>query len=333
MKHICILSILLIVLNIQCNSNIDNKTAEEQIENLNSTTKVKYIPKRINKCIELFEDGQPVYYKGAYGGYEEGKILAKTWADYIVYNMEHKPMDFTKLHDFMKALVEHGPTPSGHRTPAVIVVLPLVGLDSTTVKSGGWMVEQALAQGIHGVHLVRARNADAVKKFVQAGRYPIHKQKIEVLGEGIRGWGSHKFAAWVWGLNEEEYLEKADAWPLNPNGELLFGAKIEDQIALANAEKTLKVPGLAFAEHGPRDMGFSFGYLEGRADPPMPPEVDAAGQKVLNLCKENGLYFLDNVLPNNVKQKVDWGVMIGSGSNHEAAIEGRKYTNRVMPWY
>ena len=70
-----------------------------------------------------------------------------------------------------------------------------------------------------------------------------------------------------------------------------------------------------------------------RADPPMPPEVDAAGQKVLDLCKENGLYFLDNVLPNNVKQKVDWGVMIGAGSNHEAAIEGRKYTKRVMPWH
>ena len=71
MKHIRILSILLIALNIQCNSNIDNRIAEEQIENLNSTTKVEYIPKRINKCIELFEDGQPVYYKGAYGGYEE----------------------------------------------------------------------------------------------------------------------------------------------------------------------------------------------------------------------------------------------------------------------
>ena len=87
MKHIRILSILLIALNIQCNSNIDNRIAEEQIENLNSTTKVEYIPKRINKCIELFEDGQPVYYKGAYGGYEEGKILAKTWADYLDHEL------------------------------------------------------------------------------------------------------------------------------------------------------------------------------------------------------------------------------------------------------
>ena len=185
----------------------------------------QYTPKRINKCIELFESGQPVYYKGAYGGYEEGRELAKTWADYLVYNMEHNPLDFKLLRDFMKGLVENGPAPSGHRTPAVIVVLPLVGLDAQTTKSGGWMVQQALAQGVHGVHLVRARDPEAVKRFIQAARYPVHKQAIDVLGEGLRGWGSHKFAAWVWGVDEMEYLKIADAWPLNPDGELLLGLK------------------------------------------------------------------------------------------------------------
>tara|TARA_Y100000310_G_scaffold306226_1_gene347140 strand:+ start:93 stop:1058 length:966 start_codon:yes stop_codon:yes gene_type:complete len=289
-------------------------------------------PVRINKCIELFEQGQPVYYKGAYGGYENGLKLSQTWADYIVFNMEHKPLDFTLLHEFMRGLVEGGPTPSGHRTPAVIVVLPLLGLDAATVQAGGWLVEQALAQGVHGVHMARARNPEAVKKFIQAARYPIHKQAIDVVGEGLRGWGSHKFAAWVWGINEEEYLVKADTWPLNPEGELLLGIKIEDQIALANTEQTAAIPGLAFAEHGPRDMGFSYGHLEGRADPPMPPEVDAAGELVLAACKTNGLQFLDNVLPDNVVRKVDWGVMIGAGSNRDAALTGRAHTNRKMPW-
>jgi 4-hydroxy-2-oxoheptanedioate aldolase len=332
MRKIYFSTALLFVLFIQCKTNTEETIPNEKSVVENYGEEASYTPKRINKCIELFEQGQPVYYKGAYGGYEEGKNLAKTWADYIVYNMEHKPLDFTKLHDFMKALVEHGPTPSGHRTPTVIVVLPLVGLDSTTVKSGGWMVEQALAQGVHGVHLVRARKEGAVREFIQAGRYPIHKQKIELIGEGLRGWGSHKYAAWVWGVDEEEYLLKADAWPLNPKGELMFGAKIEDITALENSEQTLQFPGLAFAEHGPRDLGFSYGYLEGRADPPVPQEVNAAGQKVLDLCNKNGLYFLDNVLPNNVREKIDWGVMIGAGSNKEAALEGREYTKRKMPW-
>lgn len=324
--------ILIILLFLQCKQNNQEFLLKDNNTQQNDEKSISYKPKRINKCIELFEQNQPVYYKVAYGGYNEGKELAKTWADYIVYDMEHRPLDFTKLRDFMTALVDHGPTPSGHRTPTVIAVLPVVGLDSITMKAGGWMVEQALAQGVHGVHLVRARDEGAVKKFLQAGRYPIHKQQIEVLGEGLRGWGSHKFAAWVWGIDEEEYLLKADCWPLNPNGELMFGVKIEDQKALKNSSLTLKVPGLAFAEHGPRDLGFSYGYLEGRADPPVPPEVDAAGQVVLDLCNENGLFFLDNVLPDNVIQKLNWGVMIGAGSNQEAAIKGREYTNRVMPW-
>lgn len=291
-----------------------------------------YQPKRINKAIELLESGQPVYYAAAYGGYQEGLKMADTWADYIVFNMEHRPLDFALLREFMRGLVDAGPTRSGHRTPAVIVVLPLLGLDEETVVAGGWMVEQALAQGVHGVHLARARDSEAVKRFVQAARYPIHKQQIDVLGEGLRGWGSHIFAAWVWGLEREEYLKKADVWPLNPDGEVMLGVKIEDQQALANVATTLAVPGLAFAEHGPRDMSLSYGYLEGRADPPMPAEVDAAGGRVLAASRSNGLFFLDNVLPDNVNAKLDWGVMIGAGRRQDAAEIGRHHTSRKMPW-
>lgn len=291
-----------------------------------------YHPMRVNKCIELLEQNQPIYYDSCYGGYDEGIATAQTWADYIVYNMEHQPLDFAKLHEFMLGLVEGGPTASGHRTPTVIVVLPLLGLDEESTKSGGWMVQQALAQGVHGVHLARARDPEAVKRFVQAARYPHNKQAIDVVGEGLRGWGSHKFAAKIWGVADGEYLQKADVWPLNPNGEIMLGVKIEDREALANTEQTLAVPGLAFAEHGPRDMGLSYGYLEGRADPPVPEEVNAAGRRVLAACRANGMFFLDNVLPDNVAKRLDSGVMIGAGRRKDSAEEGRKYTQRKMPW-
>ena len=289
-------------------------------------------PKRVNKTIELLESGQPVYYQGGYGGYADGLEMARTWADYIVYNMEHNPLDFTLLRDFMRGLVDGGPTPSGHRTPTVIVVLPLLGLDDDAVKDAGWMVQQALAQGVHGVHLARARDPDAVRRFVQAARYSIHDRAVDEVGEGLRGWGSQMFAAWVWGLDPREYLLKADVWPLNPEGEVMLGIKLEDRQALAMAEETIGIPGLAFVEHGPRDLGLSYGYLEGRADPPVPPEVSAAGDRILNLARRNGLFFLDNVLPDNVEEQVDRGVMIGAGSVREAAEVGRRHTNRRMPW-
>ena len=156
----------------------------------------------------------------------------------------------------------------------------------------------------------------------------MHKQAVETVGEGLRGWGSHKHAASVWGLGEQEYLERADVWPLNPRGEIMLGIKIEDQHALKHTEQSVAVAGLAFAEHGPRDMGLSYGYREGRADPPVPAEVIAAGDRVLAACKASGLFFLDNVLPENVKAQIDRGVMIGAGRRQDAAEVGRKYTGR-----
>ena len=79
------------------------------------------MPKRINKLIELLESGQPVYYTGTRElSYDNGKAMAKTWADYITVDMEHGAFDPSGLGEFMRGLVDGGPTNSGHRTPAVI---------------------------------------------------------------------------------------------------------------------------------------------------------------------------------------------------------------------
>lgn len=294
--------------------------------------KTPWTPKRINKAIELLEMGQPIYYTNAYGGYEDGKKLGKTWADYITFDMESNPLDFRLLHDFMRGLVDGGPTPSGHRTPAVIVVLPMFGTDVNAAESNAWMVQQALAQGVHGLLLARAREPEAVKRFIRAARYPFQKSALDIIGYGTRGWGSQKFAAQIWGVDSKRYLEIADPWPLNPKGEIMLGLRIEDWQALGNAEKTLAIPGVAFAEHGPRDMGLSYGYLEGRADPPAPKEVDEAGRKVQALCKQRGIAFLDNVLPENVERRIDEGVSIGAGRREDSAEKGRRHTKRLMPW-
>src|ERR1700704_4964443 len=100
----------------------------------------------INKAVGLLEQGQPIYYTGAEDrGYQGGCAMAKTWADYINYEMEHGPFDVSRLHDFMRGLVDGGPTPSGHRTPAVIVTLPVTGANEQTFRANEWMVSQVLA--------------------------------------------------------------------------------------------------------------------------------------------------------------------------------------------
>jgi 4-hydroxy-2-oxoheptanedioate aldolase len=296
------------------------------------SVKSPWKPKRVNKAIELLEMGQPIYYTNAYGGYEDGKKLGRTWADYITYDMESNPLDFRLVREFMRGLVDGGPTPSGHRTPAVVVVLPMFGVDANATEANAWMVQQALAQGVHGLLLARAREPEAVRRFIRAARYPFQKAALETIGYGTRGWGSQNVAAEIWGVDAKRYLQIADPWPLNPEGEIMLGLRIEDWQSVNNAERTLSLPGIAFAEHGPRDQGLSHGYLDGRADPPVPKEVDEAGRKVMSLCRQHKIAFLDNVLPENVEQRIADGVQIGAGRRQDSAERGRRYTKRPMPW-
>ncbi|MGK0236718.1 MAG: 4-hydroxy-2-oxoheptanedioate aldolase [Candidatus Pelagisphaera sp.] len=302
-------------------------------------------PKRLNKVIELLEAGQPVFYTyGAKGGdpartIEEmhafGKSLSQTWADAIMYNLEHAAFDYNLLRAFMQGLHDGGPTPSGHLTPTVIVTLPVLGLDVDTVKANGWMIQQALAAGVHSVHLCRARDPEAVREFVRQARYPIHSQGVDLEGglqEGVRGMGSDSFARTMWNMTREEYFTAADVWPLNPEGEIILGVKIEDPHALRNCESTVRVAGLGFCESGPRDMSLSYGYLEGRADPPLPPEIVAANERVLAAANAAGIAFLNNVLPDNVIETIEGGVDIGAGGNEEAANIARRHSGRLMPW-
>jgi 4-hydroxy-2-oxoheptanedioate aldolase len=282
-------------------------------------------PKHINRAIELLESGQPVYYTGSHSGtegtFEAGKADAQTYADYISYDMEHAPFDVKGLADYMRGLAKGGPTKSGHRTPAVIVNLPVNGTDEATVRANAWMFQQVLATGVHGILLCHADTPGAVRAFVEAVRFP-------AFG-GRRGVHGNPTAARIWGISADEYGEKADAWPLNPNGELLLGLKLEDKYALENAETNAKVPGVAFAEWGPGDMAFSLGVKNGPG--PMPAPMQAARAKVLAATKSSKIFFLNTVNADNVVDMIKEGVMIGAG-NQQAAEIGRKYSKREMPW-
>ncbi|MBM3773857.1 MAG: hypothetical protein FJW37_01690 [Acidobacteria bacterium] len=292
-----------------------------------------YKAKRINRAIELLEQGQPIYYTGGHGGFEEGVQAAGTWADYINYEMEHGTFDLSALRRFMQGLVKGGPTRSGHRTPAVIVTLPVLGLEEPNMRANYWVVQQVLATGAHGILLCHARSPEAVRVFVQAARYPFHRQAVgSGLEEGLRGSGSQGFASQIWGIPAQEYIQKADVWPLNPQGEILLGLKIEDKYALANAEKVAGIPGIGFAEWGPGDMSWSLGFVN---RPPLEsalsPELQRARERVKNACKEAKIAFLNSVNEDNVEAMIREGVRIGSG-NQAAAEKGRKFTKRAMPW-
>src|SRR5208282_3158709 len=258
----------------------------------------------INRAIELLEQGQPIYYTGTHSGtegsFERGRADAQTYADYISYDMEHAPFDVKGLADYMRGLVAGGPTKSGHRTPAVIVNVPVNGTDEAAVHANAWMFVQVLATGVHGIMLTHADTPGAIRAFVEAVRFPIHRQGLDKgLNEGRRGVHGAPIAAQIWGISQDEYLDKADPWPLNPNGELLLGVKLEDKYALANAEENLKVPGIGFAEWGPGDMALSLGVC-GPGDVTKDPRRVAARAKVFAASKANKIFFLNSMNQDDV---------------------------------
>jgi 4-hydroxy-2-oxoheptanedioate aldolase len=286
---------------------------------------------RINRAIELLAQGQPVYYTSTHDlTYENGMAMARTWADYIRIDAEHGPFDMTGLGGFMKGLIAGGPTRSGHRYPAVIVELPFDGIDEDVVLTNAWMIKQALAQGVHGLILCHAETPGAVRAYVESTRYLFQSLGVgHGLGPGRRGHGGQSIAAPVWGVSEAEYLERADPWPLNPNGELILGIKMENRQALVNCEVTTRVPGIAFGEWGAGDMSMSYGHR--KRPVPLPPELEQVMDRVWKACADAGVFFLSIVTPDDVTAMIDRGLMFCRAYDPAAAEIGRKYTKRQMP--
>jgi len=293
-------------------------------------------PKRINRAIELLQQGQPIYYTGSHSGtvgsFEQGKADAQTWADYISYDMEAAPYDVAGLAAYMQGLAAGGPTRTGHRTPAVIVNVPVRGTDEASVRANMWMFEQVLATGVHGILLCHATTAGAVRAFVEAVRYPNREQGVGQMGlqEGRRGAHGAPTAAKIWGVSTEEYLQKADVWPLNPNGEILLGVKIEDKYAYANVDEIVKVPGIGFGEGGPGDMGLSFGFKPGD------PKAKEVQDRIFAASKTQKLFWLGiggargENLEEAIERTIKEGHMVGSGE--QTAAIGRKITKRPLPY-
>ena len=166
--------------------------------------------------------------------------------------------------------------------------------------------------------------------MVEASRYPF-APVVPGLNQGFRGNGSQSYAAKIWGLTPQEYLQRAEPWPLNPDGEIILGVKIENPRADANVESTVRVPGIAFAEWGPGDHGF---YLVGnpatagdRGD--MAPNMVAVRKRILDATKAAGIKFLNACNEANVIDQLKDGVMICTGGDSPAADKGRAFTKRT----
>jgi 4-hydroxy-2-oxoheptanedioate aldolase len=311
--------------------------------------------KRINRAIELLEQDQAIYYDGHHTGHvlthAQGRADAHTWADYINVGMEHGAFDMTGLAAYLAGMVEGGPTRSGHRTPTVIVEAPVNGTDAANVRFNAWQFRQILGRGAHGILLCQAETADAVRAFVESCRYPHHTACVDPaipaavarlrgatgreragkpLGLGTRGRGSEATASAIWGISQEDYFARCEPWPLDPQGELMLGVKLESPEGIAHCEEILAVPGLAFAELGPGDLGLALGYVAVPRQP-YPPEMQEARERVFGACRKNKIAFLEGQTLETITARLDEGVRVIAGGREETAKRGRAHQKRMMP--
>ena len=246
--------------------------------------------------------------------------------------MEHGSFDMSGLEAYMEGLIAGGPTNSGHITPPVIVELPVQGETEEIIQYNAWQIRQILARGVHGILLCEATSPDAVRAFVESCRYKINDIGVGLgLRDGTRGVGSEFMAKKKWGIEDDnEYRDKADPWPLNPDGELLLGLKIETLGGLNNCEQILSIPGIGFAEMGPGDMSMSMKIRRKPGDKTVDPRIKEASIRVKDACDKNGVKFLESGNPENIVDVIKSGARVIAGQDKEAAKVGRKFTKRTM---
>ena len=91
-------------------------------------------------------------------------------------------------------------------------------------------------------------------------------------------------ASRYWGLSMAEYYDKADVWPLAPQGEILVGLMCESTQAIENLDDILaNVPGIGFVLIGEGDLSQELGFARQYEHP----EVQDAMRRIVQTCHKH----------------------------------------------
>jgi 4-hydroxy-2-oxoheptanedioate aldolase len=217
-------------------------------------------PTRLNKVIEALEAGRPA-------------IANQEWR---FVDMEHSPFSGERVRSVLAEMNEDR-DPDGRMR-----LTPLVRIPQEGDEDFKWAIKQVLDLGGFGIILPHVDTKDEAVRFVRAMRYPPRRGSAQPDPRGERGWGPGG-ATRLWGMTSAEYADKADVWPLNPDGELFAVAMIESQEAVDNIHEILEAPVSAILVV-PGDMAMDLG-LGPNPSGQNHPEVDAAFQTVLEACQ------------------------------------------------
>ncbi|NOW47818.1 4-hydroxy-2-oxoheptanedioate aldolase [Novosphingobium sp. SG751A] len=238
---------------------------------------------RLNGIIRAFESGKPAFTCFAKSDKQSAIDLQDSPYDGLVVEMEHNPFDMNALGDFLQYLLNRKQIFKAESlTPAVT---PIVRIPANGAEMDQWQAKQALDRGVYGVITPHVKTVEQAYNAVAACRYARPKNVPLYEPKGLRGDGPAT-AARYWGVSQAEYYERADVWPLAPQGELLVGLMIESTEAIENLDDMLaNVPGIGFCLIGEGDLSQELGYARQYEHP----EVLGAMAKIVETCKKHNV--------------------------------------------
>ena len=213
---------------------------------------------RLNHVIALLEQGQTPVAVFSPPAVESAIEFATAKYDGVVFEAEHNPYDIKALRDCLqymlnrKQIVERGSV-----SPAVT---PIVRIPPNGGEMNQWLAKQVLDIGAYGLVFPHISTVEEAYNAVRSCRYPRPKGAAAYEPEGIRG-DQPVHAARYWGITPQEYYNKADVWPLAPDGEILVIIMCEDVKAIDNLPRILKeVPGIGVVLIGEGDLSQNLGF-------------------------------------------------------------------------
>jgi 4-hydroxy-2-oxoheptanedioate aldolase len=235
---------------------------------------------RLNGVIRAWESGKPAFVSFASPDRSTAIAFSTSPYDGVVFEMEHNAWDPNGLQDTLQYLLNRGQIArSGSIAPAVT---PFVRIPPNGGELNQWVAKQALDRGAYGIVWPHIETVEQARNAVAACRYPRPKGAPRYEPAGLRGDGPTT-ARRYWGLTQQEYYDKADVWPLDPNGEVVVMLMIEDTPGIANLRDMLKhVPGIGGVLIGEGDLSQELG-IPRQYDHP---ELRAAMAEVLATCRE-----------------------------------------------
>jgi 4-hydroxy-2-oxoheptanedioate aldolase len=281
------------------------------------------LPERLNHLITKLEQGDIIVGGNVRAGSREG--APSTW-DFVWIDMEHTGFDLPGLEVTLQFLLNRRQIlEQGTLAPAVV---PMVRIPAYGREVPDWMVKQVLDYGAYGILFPHTSTVEQARRIVRATRYPSARGDDVSHPElsGLRGTAPSAAMRW-WGIpTMEEYHSRAGVWPLDPGGEIMTWILIENVEGLRNLSQILEHVPVAAVIAAEVDMATSMGLPGQRFHP----EVEAAMNEIVSVCKEYGVAVGGLVTRDNVAERVreGWQVLL---TGDAGTIEIARRTQAELP--